>query len=93
MRVLELREKHETRLVAIEDGDSPIEKMGAVYTAALGVVRERLADGYWYDGDPENQWEDRARLIVEAGDGKAAWAFLCERDDHQYEGVEIKTVR
>jgi hypothetical protein len=59
--------------------------------AALDLVRQRLEAGFWYhnwdEGDPQAQWEDRARAIVEAEDNDEAWDFLQERSDFEYEYV------
>lgn len=81
------------------------EKHGTfTYSCAREILRGRLEDGYWYDnwddGDPANQWEDRARAILDLPDEdfgelieKRAWAFLLERADHEYEYVEQQRVR
>lgn len=45
------------------------EKHGTfTYSSALGLLKKRVEDGYWYDnwdeGGPRHQWEDRAKAIV-----------------------------
>lgn len=65
--------------------------------AALKLVTERLEQGFWYDnwdeGNSSTQWEDRAKKIVEDKDGKTAWDFLEERNDFEYERVEIPVIK
>ena len=40
-----------------------------VYETALGILEERVRDGYWYDnwddGNPKHRWADRARAILD----------------------------
>lgn len=84
------------------------EKHGTfTYSSAWELFKQRFNEGYWYDnwddGDPKHQWEDRAKKLKFAGerlwamDGpkveRAAWNFLAERKDHEYEYVEKQTVR
>jgi hypothetical protein len=78
------------------------EKHGTfTYSSPFVLLKRRFDEGYWYDnwdeGDPTTQWKDRAREIVEMPDGhdrdKAAWAFLRERSDHEYEWVQMQEVR
>lgn len=65
--------------------------------AALELLTERVNEGYWYynwdEGNPLTDYEDRAKKIVELQDGKAAWGFLRERSEHEYEQVEEVYVR
>lgn len=74
------------------------------YSSAFSLLRERVDQGIYYDnwddGDSANQWEDRARNIIDlpTEDGGAmrkarAWAFLRERSDFEYEGVEKQVVQ
>lgn len=68
------------------------EKHGTTtHATALGLLAERVADGYWYDF-PEGS-QQRAEAIVAEGDEARAWRFLCERRDHEYESVERQAVR
>lgn len=68
-----------------------------LHAAALDVVRERLEQDWYYDnwddGDKRHQWNDRAKRITEEANGRWAWGFLRERDDHEYEGVELREAR
>jgi hypothetical protein len=78
MQVLVLEEKHDTRLVAADD----------LPAAALDVLSERVADDYWYyEKDAQ-----RAKEILEADDGEAAWEFLQRRRHAEYEYVELKEI-
>lgn len=74
------------------------EKHGTfTYHSALTLLSLRLEDGYFYDnwddGNPEHQWEDRAKQVLTADDEDKAWAFLQERSDHEYEYVEKQEVQ
>lgn len=79
-RVIVLHEKHGNRVIAHTD------------EAVLNLIGERLEEGWWYDdwddGNLAHQWEQRARAIVDDQDASAAWRFLRERKDHEYEGYE-----
>lgn len=68
------------------------EKHGTfTYASALGLLRQRVADGYWYDY-PEGE-QKRAEAIVAEGNEEKAWRFLESRSDHEYEDVEKQVVR
>lgn len=91
MRILVLHEKHGDAIYA---ANSPEQ----LHRTAVAVVRDRLRDYYdnWDDGDPAHQWEDRARALLELQPnlaGEAAWTLLREREDHEYEGLELESVR
>jgi hypothetical protein len=68
-----------------------------LYDAALELLTERLEQGFWYDnwdsGNPHEQYKDRAEHIIEDQDGEAAWNFLYDRSDHEYEYVEEALVK
>ena len=60
--------------------------------AALDLVAQRLSEGWYYnwdDGNEKHQYEDRAEDIVEREWAIGALNFLKERDDHEYEGIEV----
>lgn len=79
-----------------------------LYETAYGLLKQRVEDGFYYDnwddGNPKHQWEDRAKAVVNFRVAKcighpsfderekAAWVFLRERSDHEYEGVEEASV-
>lgn len=89
-RVLVLREKNDDQMFQVSTDER-------LYEVALEVVTERLNEGYYYDnwddGNPRHQWEDRVNAIVAKADGAAAWSLLLERDDFEYEGVELRGMR
>ncbi len=64
--------------------------------AFLQVFNERYKDGYWYEnweeGNPMTEWGDRAKVIHDAQDEKAAQRFLYERQEHEYEGFEEQVI-
>ncbi len=83
-----------------------------LHETAFGLLKQRVDEGFYYDnwddGNPDHQWEDRAKAILatpiprclgpardaaKAKAERAAWAFLSERKDHEYEYVEVTTVR
>lgn len=78
-------------------GDDIVSNERGMEWAALDVVRLRLEQGFYYDnwddGDPDHQWEDRAKGIVETDNAYGALDFLEERDEFEYEGFEIKAVK
>jgi len=98
MEVILVKDKWDTYTIANEKG---------VRYAALDLLKQRVEDDFWYDnwdeGNPDTQWEDRARAIVK----KATYAdlldeaaydalyFLEERNDEgfEYEDIEIQTVK
>lgn len=53
--------------------------------AALKLLRQRVEQGFWYDGDAA----ERAATIVHDEDGEAAWAFLDARSNYEYEHVQV----
>jgi len=58
--------------------------------AALTILQERLDQGYLsYPDDAE----EKAGKILLAQDGAAAYEFLRDRDDHEYERIELTEVR
>lgn len=64
------------------------EKHGVfAYATALGLLKQRIEDGYWYDG---------AALIAAQraanGGETTAWVFLSARNDYEYEYVERQRV-
>jgi hypothetical protein len=82
--IIILSEKHGDRYLKVEPNKEAV---------ALEILRERVADGYWYENwgdDPQNQWETDAQNIIDIDDGVAAWEFLQERSDHEYEGIYIQ---
>lgn len=76
-RALVLYEKHGNRLFYIASV-TDLEK------AALFVVKERLADG-WYEDDKRLVGE-----IIAVGSGGGAWQFLKGRDEYEYEQVLLE---
>ena len=88
MDMLLVKDKWDTYLLENDKG---------VDWAALDLLKRRVDDDYWYynwdDGDPEHQYEDRAREIVALEDPKAAFRFIMERRDAEYEWVEVTTPR
>lgn len=59
------------------------EKHGvALHATALGLLKCRVAEGCWYDDPEEYEW------IINSNDESAAWGFLRNRSDYEYEGVE-----
>jgi hypothetical protein len=83
-RVIIVKAKEETFLL-------PADTTDILHKSALGLLKERLDRGYWYD----DEWESRARDLVASGDGAGAWRFLQERSDegYEYEGVRLQGVR
>jgi hypothetical protein len=73
-------EKHGTHLYSSETGKFD--------DAALELLARRVEDGYWYYDEDE----EKAKRILEDSDGKAAWRFLEDRCDYEYEYVEVRTV-
>lgn len=63
---------------------------GTLESAALQLLTERVKQGFWYDW-PDDAAE-KAQAIVDRGDGKAAWRFLDNRRDFEYEWVEAKQI-
>jgi hypothetical protein len=61
---------------------------GTLASAALKLLTARVDDGYWYDDVDEQD----AMYIVACGDGKAAWKFLNDRRDYEYEWVEARSM-
>ena len=59
-----------------------------VYSDALALLKVRVDQGYWYDGEDAAEAEDILRQQSE----NKAWDFLRERSDHEYEDVEWQTV-
>jgi hypothetical protein len=86
--MLLVKDKWDTYAVENERGDE---------WAALDLLRQRVEDDFWYnnwdDGDPEHQYDDRAKKIVELEDAPAALRFLIERRDAEYEWVEVQQPR
>lgn len=85
MDVFILSEKQGERIVNADDPEK----------AALFILNKRFDEGWydnWDDGDPNNQWEDNAKTIINSGDGKSALRFLRERNDHEYEGIEFTRI-
>ncbi len=81
MQIVTLHTKHGDRVFAHQDGWE------------LKIVQERLGEGWfidWDDGDPKNQWEERAKQIVETQDVAAAETFMYERQDHEYESYSVE---
>lgn len=58
-----------------------------VYRSALSCLTRRVEHG-WYD-EPE---DTRARSILGGDDEDAAWKFLLDRNDYEYEFVSIERV-
>lgn len=87
MQVIKVKDKWSDYV--IDAGDSAED----LYRAAMKLLTKRYDEGFWYenwdDGDPKNQWADRARIIIDADDTRAAWNFLKERSDFEYEYVEL----
>lgn len=85
MNVLFISDKH---------GDYVASHPEGVEHAALGLLMQRLDEGWYYnwdDGQAAHQWEDRAAQIVDVKDADAALSFLEERSDHEYEYVEVQS--
>jgi hypothetical protein len=83
--LLLFKEKHGSRYFVCEDQD-------AFCRAAMHVLKERLAEGYWYHDDSSypDQGETRAREIVESNDLEAAFEFMDLRSDAEYEEMYIE---
>jgi len=60
---------------------------GTLESAALKLLAERVEQGFWYD----NSDEFDAIKILSEDDGEAAWEFLDNRRDHEYEYVEARS--
>lgn len=75
-----------------KNGDYPYDATGeeGLARAALEILDERLVQGYL--GYPDDA-EDRAYEILEAEDGKAAYQFLLDRNDYEYERVSLQEVQ
>lgn len=58
----------------------------ALYATALGLLKQRVEEGYWYDDPSEYEW------IIASNDEQAAWSFLDSRSEYEYEGVEAAVV-
>lgn len=66
------------------------EKHGTfLYSTALGLLKQRVEEGHWYDAPTEK----KAQKILSARDEKRAWLFLNNRRDNEYEYVERQEVR
>lgn len=76
MRILVLKEKHGDRY--FQAGSTP-EELEAV---AAMIVRERLADGYWY----LDQDVGKAQAALERG---KSMDWLRARSRHEYEGIGL----
>lgn len=84
MDVIIAHEKHDdNRIIRAEDG--------TIGSAALLLLKERIADGYWYDEDDEEHGLPIATAAIEKG-GAAAWEFLESRRDYEYEWVEERRI-
>jgi hypothetical protein len=81
-QILVVREKHGNRYLPAATDEE-------LHASALKLVTNRVEDGYWYYDDEDDAAATRASDIVQASDGTAAWRFLQERDDYEYEGVEL----
>jgi hypothetical protein len=65
------------------------EKHGTfTYATAVGLLKRRLDEGYWYYDDDAN-----AAFKALQGGEQTAWEFLESRSDHEYEYVELQEVR
>lgn len=62
-----------------------------LYQSAMELLKQRNEQGFWYDnwnsGNPSAEYKTRAEAIIESGDGRAAWRFLQERSEFEYENV------
>jgi hypothetical protein len=66
------------------------EKHGTVtYGSALAILRNRIDDGYWYEGSAK----ERAVAALSSLDEGRAWRFLQSRNEAEYEYVERQTVQ
>jgi hypothetical protein len=77
-----VHDKWGTHIVRADDGTLP--------SAALKLLSERVEQGFWYDWPDDAA--DKAKAIVDRGDGAAAWDFLEDRRDFEYEWVEAKRI-
>lgn len=87
-RVVIFKEKHGNRVMKASD-------VYELERSMLTVVEERYDEGWYYnwdEGDLQTQWGNRARCIVEEGDGAEAVKLCYERQDHEYEGFEFSYV-
>ena len=91
-RVIVAEEKHGT---ALYDASTP----ELFAKSALLILRERCADCWYTDSDKE--WFTQVEELLEKNDlsfqGKnnkipKAWALLLQRNDAEYENVELRTV-
>ena len=52
-------------------------------SVCLEIIRERIKDGYWYEGEDLVQ----AQEILNSGIGAYGW--LRTRNNYEYEGIEL----
>lgn len=85
-------------MVIVADGKYGTE----TYATALALLKQRLAEGIYYEDDGLAMWRTRAQRIVAAGSDtkrdpamveRAALNFLRSRSEFEYEGIEVQTVR
>lgn len=79
MQVIYVKDKWDEYTIEADDLD----------TAALGLLKERVDQGFWYDGEDAKT----AKWILKVQDGKEAWNFLQDRSMFEYEYVELQTVK
>lgn len=78
--VLVLKEKYGVRYIRI-DNDADL------FVAFRKVIRDRLEDGHWYQGEDAIAAENAAN-----GPSDAAHLFCVERSGRDYEGFSIETL-
>lgn len=57
--------------------------------AALGLLKERVDQGFWYYDEDEKE----ALEILASQNGPKAWMFLESRSDYEYEYVSLETTK
>ena len=61
--------------------------------AALRILDQRMRYQYIYDDGTEEGHYARAQRYLEEWNGAEAWKLLKERDDYEYEWVELNEAR
>lgn len=75
---LKVTDKYSTSIVLLNSIED-------VQTQSLALLSYRVKDGYWYNDEAAKL----AKAIVDANNGAAAYMFLSERTDCEYEEFEL----
>lgn len=81
---LNLRKERDELITAYPDPD---EAPAAIKGNVQRAHKDKLED------EQDANLIERIRVTIETGNGKAAWSILRERNDHEYEGVELKELQ